>query len=80
MARSDIVDGKLTLKNDHMHFLAHDKSLQFMVDYLDIVDCNKITLPNPATADHSDKLVRELYRHVYMLQIEVSAINGHTAV
>ena len=51
-----------------------------MIDYLDIVSVSILKIPNEEAADHSEKFVRNNYRFNFLLQIEVSAINGLSAV
>ena len=51
-----------------------------MIDYLDIVSVSILKIPNEEAADHPEKFVRQNYRFNYLIQIEVSAINGLSAV
>ena len=51
-----------------------------MIDYLDIVSVSILKIPNEEAADHPEKFVRANYKFNYLLQIEVSAINGLSAV
>ena len=51
-----------------------------MIDYLDIVSVSILKIPNEEAADHPEKFVRNNYRFNYLVQIEVSAINGLSAV
>ena len=51
-----------------------------MIDYLDIVSVSILKIPNEEAADHPEKFVRSNYKFNYLLQIEVSAINGLSAV
>ena len=51
-----------------------------MIDYMDIVLLSIIKIPNEEAASHSEKFVRTNYRYNYLIQIEVSAINGLSAV
>ena len=51
-----------------------------MIDYLDIVSVSILKIPNEEAAVHSEKFVRTNYRFNFMIQIEVSAINGLSAV
>lgn len=51
-----------------------------MIDYLDIVSVSILKIPNEEAADHPEKFVRTNYRFNFMLQVEVSAINGLAAV
>ena len=51
-----------------------------MIDYLDIVSVSRLMIPNEEAADHPEKFVRQNYKFNYLIQIEVSAINGLSAV
>ena len=51
-----------------------------MMDYLDIVSVSILKIPNEEAADHPEKFVRQNYRFNFLVQIEVSAINGLSAV
>lgn len=51
-----------------------------MIDYLDIVSVSILKIPNEEAADHPEKFVRNNYRFNYLVQIEVSAINGLSAI
>ena len=51
-----------------------------MIDYLDIVSVSILKIPNEEAADHPEKFVRTNYRFNFLIQIEVSAINGLSAV
>ena len=51
-----------------------------MIDYLDIVSVSILKIPNEEAADHPEKFVRTNYRFNYLVQVEVSAINGLSAV
>lgn len=51
-----------------------------MIDYLDIVSVSILKIPNEEAADHPEKFVRTNYRFNYLIQVEVSAINGLSAV
>jgi len=51
-----------------------------MIDYLDIVSVSILKIPNEEAADHPEKFVRTNYRFNFLVQIEVSAINGLSAV
>jgi hypothetical protein len=59
-----------------------DDASQFsmLIDYLDIVSVSILKIPNEEAADHPEKFVRTNYRFNYLVQIEVSAINGLSAV
>lgn len=85
-----MIKGILTFKLDHLTFdafernkLTHsDDASQFrmLIDYLDIVSVSILKIPNEEAADHPEKFVRTNYRFNYLVQIEVSAINGLSAV
>jgi len=51
-----------------------------MIDYHDIVSVSILKIPNEEAADHPEKFVSTNYRFNYLVQIEVSAINGLSAV
>jgi hypothetical protein len=51
-----------------------------IIDYLDIVSVSILKIPNEEAADHPEKFVRTNYRFNFLVQIEVSAINGLSAV
>ena len=51
-----------------------------MIDYLDIVSVSILKIPNEEAADHPEKFVRVNYKFNYLIQVEVSAINGLAAV
>lgn len=51
-----------------------------MIDYLDIVSVSILKIPNEEAADHPEKFVRNNYRFNYLIQVEVSAINGLSAI
>lgn len=51
-----------------------------MIDYLDIVSMSILKIPNEEAADHPEKFVRTNYRFNFLVQIEVSTINGLSAV
>ena len=51
-----------------------------MIDYMDIVLISILKIPNEEAASHSEKFVRTNYRYNFLIQIEVSAINGLSAV
>ena len=80
----------MTFKLDHLTFEAFSRKNQqrenetsqfnMMIDYLDIVSVSILKIPNEEAADHPEKFVRQNYRFNYLIQIEVSAINGLSAV
>lgn len=51
-----------------------------MIDYLDIVAATKLQIPNHDSIDHEDRFVRLNYRFDIMIQIELSAVNGLSAL
>ena len=51
-----------------------------MIDYLDIVSVSRLMIPNEEAADHPEKFVRTNYKFNYLIQIEVSAINGLSVI
>lgn len=86
-----MIRGKLTFKMDHLCFEAYNRKNQNveqndtsqynqMIDYLDIVSVSILKIPNEEAADHPEKFVRTNYRFNFLLQVEVSAINGLSAV
>ena len=84
-----MIKGNLTYKLDHLTFEAFSRKNQqqndvkqynMMIDYLDIVSVSILKIPNEEAADHPEKFVRQNYRFNFMVQIEVSAINGLSAV
>ena len=86
----DLVRGNLTFNGDHLTFEAYNRKdvvkqsdtsqFNMMIDYLDIVSVSILKIPNEEAAIHSEKFVRNNYRFNFMIQIEVSAINGLSAV
>ena len=82
----------MTFKLDHLEFKAASKPKQtdgaggeeeqfnLLIDYLDIVSMSRLLIPNEEAADHPEKFVRTNYKFNYLIQIEVSAINGLSAV
>ena len=85
-----MIKGMLTFKLDHLTFDAlernkltqSDDASQFsmLIDYLDIVSVSILKIPNEEAADHPEKFVRNNYKFNFLVQIEVSAINGLSAV
>ena len=87
--RFENIRGSLIFKLDHLVFEAYkqkDKTeeeqvmFNLMIDYLDIVSVSILKIPNEEAADHPEKFVRANYKFNFLLQIEVSAINGLSAV
>jgi hypothetical protein len=85
-----MIKGILTFKLDHLTFDAFERNkltqsddasqFSMLIDYLDIVSVSILKIPNEEAADHPEKFVRTNYRFNYLVQIEVSAINGLSAV
>lgn len=84
-----MIRGSLTFKLDHLTFEAHNQKnkeqsdtsqFNMMIDYHDIVSVSILKIPNEEAADHPEKFVSTNYRFNYLVQIEVSAINGLSAV
>jgi len=87
--RMDMIKGNLTFKLDHLSFEALNlknreqkdtSQFNMMIDYLDIVSVSILKIPNEEAADHPEKFVRTSYRFNFLIQIEVSAINGLSVV
>mmetsp|Transcript_36846 Transcript_36846/g.48389 ORF Transcript_36846/g.48389 Transcript_36846/m.48389 type:complete len:99 (+) Transcript_36846:839-1135(+) len=85
----DMIKGNLTFKLDHLSFEALNlknreqkdtSQFNMMIDYLDIVSVSILKIPNEEAADHPEKFVRTSYRFNFLIQIEVSAINGLSVV
>ncbi len=79
----------MTFKLDHLTFEAFSKKnktqkdtsqFNMMIDYMDIVSVSILKIPNEEAADHPEKFVRQNYRFNFLIQIEVSAINGLSAI
>jgi len=84
-----MIKGNMTFKLDNLTFEAFERKNQtqddtsqynMMIDYLDIVSVSILKIPNEEAADHPEKFVRTNYRFNFLIQIEVSAINGLSAV
>lgn len=83
-----MIKGNLTYKLDHLSFEAmsrkneEEDTTQFnmMIDYLDIVSVSILKIPNEEAADHPEKFVRSNYRFNFLIQIEVSTINGLSVI
>jgi len=90
--RFELIRGTLTFKLDHLEFSARPRQPQsdeaaaeadqfnLLIDYLDIVSMSRLLIPNEEAADHPEKFVRTNYKFNYLIQIEVSAINGLAAI
>ena len=89
--RFEMIRGTLTFKLDHLVFQAMKQKtstvqdgeveqFNLMIDYLDIVSVSRLMIPNEEAADHPEKFVRTNYKFNYLIQIEVSAINGLSAI
>lgn len=61
-----------------MSFKGHD--IDFTIDYLDIVSANKLHIPNQESCDHPEKFIRDNYKFNLIIQIEMSAVNGISAI
>ena len=71
----------MTLKQDHISFVSKEcPDANLMIDYLDIVAATKLLIPNHDSIDHEDRYVRLNYRYDIMIQIELSAVNGLSAL
>ena len=77
------------MKYEYLTFEAYSKKnveqkttsqFNLMIDYLDIVQVSIIKIPNEDAAMHTEQFVRSNYRFTYLLQVEVSTINGLSAV
>ena len=85
----DMIKGNVTFKMDHLSFEALNlknkdekdtSQFNMMIDYLDIVSVSILKIPNEEAADHPEKFVRTNYRFNFLIQIEVSTINGLSVV
>ena len=74
---------------DHLSFEAHSskktnkkdaEQFNLMIDYHDIISVSILKIPNEDAADHAEKFVQKNYRFIYLLQIEVSTINGLSVI
>lgn len=59
--------------------LAHDL-YDMTIDFLDIVSVSKLQIPNEEAIFNEDEFYTKNYTFTYMMQVEVSAINGLTVV
>jgi hypothetical protein len=57
-ARFEGIKGRLTLKQDHVHFQSLKGDTMFMIDYLDITLIKKLPVPNADSIEHSDSFIR----------------------
>ena len=87
--RMDMIKGNLVMNDKFLTFEAYSKKnvdesttsqYNLMIDYMDIVLISIIKIPNEEAASHSEKFVRTNYKFNFLVQIEVSAINGLSAV
>ena len=62
-----------TLRLPHDHY-------EMTIDYLDIVSVSRLQIPNEGAVFNSDEFYVKNYKFCYMIQVEVSAINGLTIV
>jgi hypothetical protein len=51
-----------------------------MVDYLDIVSANKLQIPNQESIEHPERFIRDNYKFNIIIQFELSAVNGVSAI
>lgn len=51
-----------------------------MIDYLDIVSVSILKIPNEEAAGHPEKFVRTSYKFNFLIQVEVSGINGLSCI
>lgn len=59
--------------------LAH-RMYDMTIDFLDVVSVSKLKIPNEEAIFNEDKFYTKNYTFTYMLQVEVSAINGLSVV
>ena len=86
--KSDKVKGRITLKNDLIHFeaLRCDENRQFseeqmqmfemIMDYLDLTEANELKFVNELAVTHSNAFIRDTYKFNFYLQIVLSSVNG----
>jgi hypothetical protein len=63
-----------------MCFSSVTGEVQFLIDYLDLASVQKVPMLNQLAIDHSDSFIRENYRYNWMLQLELSTINGISTI
>ena len=90
--RYDLAAGRLTITDRYLLYEidmsnSSDENLtkncemyNLMIDYLDIVSVSRLQIPNEEAADHPEQYVRKNYTFNYLVQIEVSAINGLSVI
>jgi hypothetical protein len=66
-ARSQVLKGTLTLKQDHMSFTSESSDANFMIDYLDMLCVRKLLIPNEESIDSQDRFVRDNYLYNIMV-------------
>ena len=54
--------------------------VQFLIDYLDLTSVQKVPMLNQLGVDHNDGFIRENYRYNWMLQLDLSTVNGVTTI
>lgn len=59
--------------------LAHDM-YDMTIDFLDVVSVSKLQIPNEEAIFNEDEFYTKNYTFTYMIQVEVSAINGLSVV
>lgn len=52
----------------------------FIIDYLDVLQASKMLMPNAESLEHQDKFIRENYKYNVIVQLELSCVNGLSAV
>ena len=52
----------------------------FLIDYLDLLSAAKLLMPNADSLEHRERFVRENYKFNVLLQLELSSVNGISAV
>jgi len=90
--RFDLAAGRLTMTDKFLQYeIDMSDSLNenltkscdmynLMIDYLDVVSVSRLKIPNEEAADHPEQYVRKNYMFNYLVQIEVSAINGLSVI
>ena len=86
ITRFDEVKGKLTFTESCLEFKVNrdvkctqpHEMYDLMIDYLDIVSVSRLQIPNEEAVFNQNDLFVKNYMFNYMVQVEVSAINGLT--
>lgn len=85
---NDKAHGKLIMTESCLEFKV-DKSLELSVqpemfdvtiDYLDIVSVSRLQIPNEEAIFRDDAYYRKNYTYNYIIQVELSAVNGLSIV